>query len=64
VKNGDEASGDGWQTQEFLDDANQYESNRCMTYLATDLSVQAATSNLSRASETIGGWVGAEVCTA
>jgi hypothetical protein len=33
------------------------------TYLATNLGIQAATSNLPRASETIGGWIGAEVRT-
>jgi len=33
------------------------------TYLATDLGIQTATANLSRASEAIGGWIGAEVRT-
>jgi ferredoxin-thioredoxin reductase catalytic subunit len=49
----------------FLDDdMYRYETNHCMIYLATELSVQAAHCNLSRASETIGGWVGAPVRTA
>ena len=39
-----------------------YSSLACLlAYLATDLRIQTATPNLSRASETVGGWIGTKV---